>query len=154
MNAYKIVNASQILFSDYVEMNTVPLNEFNMWFLCHSIRLNIKFAWFWNYPVPLKNLISFTFEWFVVQEKERGGLIEIMHKSDNPPVSYPTTYHFVTEMHTCGHISVIKWCILGYLFDAFVLINEMDLSIAVMYEASSWTLPVVIYRPTRRIIPE
>ena len=30
MNAYKIVNASQILFSDYVEMNTVPLNEFNI----------------------------------------------------------------------------------------------------------------------------
>ena len=43
--------------------------------------------------------------------------IDPSHKSHNAPVLYPTIYHFVTEMCTCVHISVTKWCIVGYLFD-------------------------------------
>ena len=38
--------------------------------------------------------------------------------SHNAPVPYPTMSHFVTEMCTCVHISVSKWCIVGYLSDA------------------------------------
>ena len=30
----------------------------------------------------------------------------------------PTMHHFVTEMCTCVHISVTKWCIVGYLSGA------------------------------------
>ena len=30
-------------------------------------------------------------------------------------VQYPIMHHFVTEMCTCVHISVTKWCIVGYL---------------------------------------
>ena len=29
----------------------------------------------------------------------------------NTPVAYPTKHHFVTEMCTCMHISVTKWCL-------------------------------------------
>ena len=36
------------------------------------------------------------------------------HKSHNAPDKYPTMDHFVTEMYTHVHISVTKWCILGY----------------------------------------
>ena len=44
--------------------------------------------------------------------------INLLHKSHNAPVPYPTMHHFVTEMCTCVHISVTKWCIVGYLTDA------------------------------------
>ena len=44
--------------------------------------------------------------------------LDLLHKSHNAPVIYPTIYHFVTEMCTCVYISVTKWCIVGYLFDA------------------------------------
>ena len=39
---------------------------------------------------------------------------ELLHKSHNAPVPYPTLHHFVTEVH----ISVTKWCIVEYLSDA------------------------------------
>ena len=38
-----------------------------------------------------------------------------IHTSHNTPVPYPTMHHFVTEMCTCVHISVTKWCIVGHL---------------------------------------
>ena len=41
------------------------------------------------------------------------------HKSQNASVPYTTMQHFVTEIRTCVHISVTKWCIVGYLSDAF-----------------------------------
>ena len=31
------------------------------------------------------------------------------------PVPYPIMHHFITEMCTSVHISVTKWCIVGYL---------------------------------------
>ena len=46
------------------------------------------------------------------------GRIDLLHKSHNTPVPYPTMYHFVTEMCTGVHISVTKWCIVRYLSDA------------------------------------
>ena len=45
--------------------------------------------------------------------------IDLSHKSQNASVPYPTMQHFITEMCTCVHISVIKWCMVGYLSDAF-----------------------------------
>ena len=44
--------------------------------------------------------------------------IDLSHKSHNAPDKYPTMHHFVTEMCTHVHISVTKWCIMGYLSDA------------------------------------
>ena len=41
-----------------------------------------------------------------------------LHKSHNAAVPYPTIHHIVTEMCTCVHIYVTKWCIVGYLSDA------------------------------------
>ena len=45
--------------------------------------------------------------------------VALLHKSHNAAVPYPTMHHFVTEMCTCVHISVTKWCFVGYLPDAF-----------------------------------
>ena len=44
--------------------------------------------------------------------------MNLLQKTHNAPVSYPTVHHFVTEMWTCVHISVTKWCIVGYLSSA------------------------------------
>ena len=54
--------------------------------------------------------------------------IDHSHKSHNASVLYPTMHHFVTEMCTYVHISVTKWCIVGYLSDA--LWDLWDRSIA------------------------
>ena len=57
--------------------------------------------------------------------------IDQSHKSHNASVPYPTMQHFVTEMCTCVHISVTKWCIVGYLSDA--LWDLWDVSIGPHY---------------------
>ena len=44
--------------------------------------------------------------------------IDLSHKSHNAPILYPTMHHFVTETCTCVHVSVTKWCIVGYLSNA------------------------------------
>ena len=40
-------------------------------------------------------------------------------KSHNVPIPYPIIIHFVTEMCTCVHMSVIKWCTVGYFSNAW-----------------------------------
>ena len=52
-------------------------------------------------------------------EHEIYILYDPSHKSQNASVPYPTMHHFVAEMCTCVHISVTKWCIVGYGTDAF-----------------------------------
>ena len=44
--------------------------------------------------------------------------VELLYKSHNTPVPYPTMQHFVTEMCSCVHRSVTKWRFVGYLSDA------------------------------------
>ena len=46
------------------------------------------------------------------------NLINPSHKSQNASVLYHTMQQFVTEMCTCVHIAVTKFCIVGYLSDA------------------------------------
>ena len=46
--------------------------------------------------------------------------IELSHKSHNAPLPYPTMHHFATEIH----ISVTKWCIVGYLPDALLDLRD------------------------------
>ena len=41
-------------------------------------------------------------------------MIEPSHKSHNASDKYPTMHPFVTEMCTSVHISVKKWCFVGY----------------------------------------
>ena len=55
--------------------------------------------------------------------------IDLSHKSQNAPVPYPTMHHSVTKMYTCVHISVTKWCIVGYLFDALWEMGLYSLSL-------------------------
>ena len=44
--------------------------------------------------------------------------IYLLHKSHNAQLPFPTMHHFITEMCTCVHISVTKWCIARYLSSA------------------------------------
>ena len=44
----------------------------------------------------------------------RSNRTDPSHKSHNASDNYPTVHHFVTEMCTRVHISVTKWCIVGY----------------------------------------
>ena len=37
-------------------------------------------------------------------------------KYHNALVLYPTMHHFITEMYTCVHISLTKWCIAEYVW--------------------------------------
>ena len=41
--------------------------------------------------------------------------VDLLHKSHNASVLNPIMHHFLTEMCTCTHISVTKWCIEGYI---------------------------------------
>ena len=60
----------------------------------------------------------------------KAGLLDQSHKSHNATVPCPTMLHFVTEMCTHVHISVTKWCIVGYLSNA-LWSCEMSLFISV-----------------------
>ena len=55
-------------------------------------------------------------------------IIDLLLKSHNASNSYPTMHHFVTEMCTCVHISVTKWCIVGYLSSALQDLGEGSIS--------------------------
>ena len=59
-----------------------------------------------------KLILHGTSEW------DHGYVIDPSHKSHNTPVPYHIMQHLVTEMCTYVHISVTKWCIVGYLSDA------------------------------------
>ena len=43
-------------------------------------------------------------------------LLNTLLKSQIAPVPYLTMHRFVTDMCTCAHISVTKWCIVGHLY--------------------------------------
>ena len=53
-----------------------------------------------------------------VMWKEGSAAINLSHQPHGAPVPCPIMHHFVTEMCTYVHISVTKWCIVGYLSDA------------------------------------
>ena len=63
--------------------------------------------------------------------------IDLIHKSDNATVPYPTMHHFVQEMCTHVDISATKWGIVGYLSNA--LWNSWDGSILWPVKASHIT---------------
>ena len=65
-----------------------------------------RLSFCWGYLNPFSCIKGFVF-W-----------LDPSHKSQNASMPYPTMHHFVTEMCTHVHISVTKWCIVGYLFDA------------------------------------
>ena len=60
--------------------------------------------------------------------------LDRIYKSHNTPVPCPIIHHFVTEMCTCVHISVIKWCIVGH-FPMHCGISEMGQTVT---SAQSW----------------
>ena len=71
--------------------------------------------WFYNLPVNIyHSFLKFHFIWdllYRISHNTATGLIDLLHKSHNASVPYPTIYHFVTEMCTSLHISVTKHCL-------------------------------------------
>ena len=70
---------------------------------CRIIRHYLK-QWSW-WPSSMINM-------------RHQASIDVIHKSHNAQALNPTMHHFVTEMCTCVHISVTKWCIVGKLSNA------------------------------------
>ena len=71
--------------------------------------------------------------------------IDPSHKSNNVLDKYPTMHQYVTEMYTCVHISVTKWCILGYGTDVLWdlcnrSISSCDCSEHAFFHQSSYNL--------------
>ena len=60
--------------------------------------------------------------------------IDLLHKSHNAPFPYSRTHRFVTETCICAHISVTKWCIVGY-FVMHCGIREVNLFKPTFYTA-------------------
>ena len=52
--------------------------------------------------------------WWTSYARSSSDTIDPSHKSHHASDKYPTMHHFVSEMCTCVHISVTKWCIVGY----------------------------------------
>ena len=44
--------------------------------------------------------------------------VDLLHKYQNATAIYPSMHHFVKGICTCVHISITKWCIVGYLTNA------------------------------------
>ena len=74
--------------------------------------------------------------------------VDLLHKSHNAPVPYPTMHHFVTEMCTCVHISVTKWCIAGYLSNALWDLWDGSLGmLGLPFPSWHWAMSTAATRP-------
>ena len=80
------------------------------------------------YAIPeLRDRIFYSFFLCRSGSMTLHDLLDPFHKYQNASVSYLTVQNFVTEMCTSVHISVTKWCIVGYVSD--VLWDSGDRSI-------------------------
>ena len=75
-----------------------------------------------------------------LSRRNNDVIIDLIHKYHNAQVPHPTMHHFVTEMCTCVHFSVAKWCIVGHLSNA--LCDLWDGSIALCVRWDRTTLPL------------
>ena len=64
---------------------------------------------------------------------------DLLHKSHNAPVPYPAMHHFVTK-GAREHISVTKWCFMGYLSDGFLDCEGYIKKKGYIHRPSAWVL--------------
>ena len=69
-------------------------------------------------PIDTRPISHIVTKWWLGTALNPFKPTELWHTSHNAPVPNPTMHHFVTEMCTCVHISVTKWYIMGYLYNA------------------------------------
>ena len=65
-------------------------------------------------------------------------IVHLLHQFHHAPVAYPAMHHFVTEMCTCVHISVTKWCIVGYGTGALWDLWDGSISTACCWPRTIW----------------
>ena len=68
-----------------------------------------------NYIWVINNLIAYYSAFYI---RYLTVTKDLLYNSHNASVTYPILHQFVTEMCTYVHISVTKWCIVGYLSHA------------------------------------
>ena len=98
----------------------------DIYILIFSLVLLLFFCYIYIVQLLICSLVLFSFFWYIYLcyqsyhhwRHEGWHRIDQSHTSHNAPIPYPTMHHFVTEMCTCVHISVTKWCIVGYLSGA------------------------------------
>ena len=101
---------------------------------CLALECLLIFCMFWNSlaiaTIAACECDSKALKYYFFAKSE----IFLMEKYHNAPGMSLTMYHFVREMCTCVNISVINWCIVGYLCNVLWdfwagFINERGLSI-------------------------
>ena len=86
----------------------------------------------WKYRLrpEQNNFRNAFFNCFFLNDNYYCISIDLLHKSHNAPIPNPTMHHVVTEVCTCVHISVTKWCIVGFLSDALWVLWDGSIQIS------------------------
>ena len=98
----------------------------------HSDGESVSMPW-WRHVIELLRIETVMFT------AQRTSNADLVHKSHNAPIPYPTMHHFVSEMCTCVHISVTKLCIVGYWSN--VLWDLWDGSVQYLAWSASHSVP-------------
>ena len=117
-------------FAPYTKWRTFCRRHFQL----HFLRLELSYFYWSSYEIyfygsrwqvcieakPLFGTLQTRFnETYVCHNGTVNATIrDLLRQTDNAPVPYPTIHYFVKESWTCVHISVTKWYIVGYLYDA------------------------------------
>ena len=72
----------------------------------------------WDMPFNWLHVTGSMIGWYKYGLRNSSHAMDTSHKSHNAQIPYPTMHHFGTEMCTCVHISVTKWCIGRYSSDS------------------------------------
>ena len=134
------------LVQNYCPLNLSQTNKLKVWI---EIQLFTLEKYIWTCCLLDCNIIF------------RFQSVKLISQSHNAFDKYPTMYHFVTEMCTHVHISVTKWCIVGYMTGALwdcatglktgiLISNEFHwLQIMTVNQSSSPSNGHIVTRPTK-----
>ena len=156
MAAVRIKNCQKIY-----ELN-LKMHKSFVHFLLQNKTNTMANTWLWNISDFLQTkyfglqrsnyfLAWMCFERPITEKKTlRNGVNRPISKSHNASIPYPTIHHFITEMCTCVHISVAKWCIVTYSTDA--LCDFWDGSIGRNSDSENDLRRVLPHAPTNEIL--
>ena len=103
-----------------------PVTSYGVIDLCQCFSCNSLLP-VWHQAIAWTNVYLYSMMLYDIHLRT----IEPSHKSHNSSDKYPTMHCFVTEMGVYVHISVTKWCIVGYgtsvLWDMWDRSNRLEI---------------------------
>ena len=84
--------------------------------------------------------------WFDTPSRPLWCHWNVLQKSHDAPVTYPTIYHFVTEMCTCVYICLMDWgiCEMGQIINLKHFVANAQLQFVHQSFCSSWSRSPVL----------